>query len=118
KEVWINGATGLIDDILANTWNAKGQLTRRESVPFGVFASLQYDALGNAYQVDVLGTNGFLLLSNTYTFLSPVKSPDLTLRGLPYGPQFLNYVFNPRRQTSAKAVVSDVNGNLFTLFDQ
>jgi hypothetical protein len=118
KEVWFNGFTGLIDDILVNTWNAKGQLTRRESVPFGVFATMRYDALGNAYQVDVLGTNGFLLLSNTYTFLSPVKSPDLTLRGLPYGPQFLNYVFNPRRQTSAKAVVSDVNGNLFTLFDQ
>ncbi|HEV8364066.1 MAG TPA: hypothetical protein VGQ52_11160 [Gemmatimonadaceae bacterium] len=118
KEVWFNGFTGLIDDILVNTWNANGQLTRRESVPFGVFATLQYDALGNAYQVDVLATNGFLLLSTTYTFLSPVKSPDLTLRGLPYGPQFLNYVFNPRRQTSAKAVVSDVNGNRITLFDQ
>ncbi len=118
KEVWVNGATGLVDDILVNTWNANGQLTRRESVPFGVFATLQYDALGNAYQVDVLGTDGFLFLSNTYTFLAPVKSPDLTLRGLPYGPQFLNYVFNPRRQTSAKAVVTDASGNLITLFDQ
>jgi len=118
KEVWFNGFTGFIDDILVNTWNASGQLTRRESVPFGVFATVRYDALGNAYQVDVLGTNGVLLLSNTFTFLSSVKSPDLTLRGLPYGPQFLNYVFNPRRQTSAKAVVSDASGNRITLFDQ
>lgn len=118
KEVWSNGATGLVDDILVNTWNANGQLTRRESVPFGVFATFQYDVLGNAHQVDVLASNGLLLLSNTYTFQAPVKSPDLTLRGLPYGPQFLNYVFNPRRQTSAKAVVSDPEGNRFTLFDQ
>lgn len=118
KEVWSNGVTGLVDDVLANTWNANGQLTRRESVPFGFFAAFQYDALGNARQVDVLDRSGLLLLSNTYTFQSPAKSPDLTLRGLPYGPQFLNYVFNPRRQTSAKAVVSDTEGNRITLFDQ
>jgi hypothetical protein len=118
KEVWFNGATGLIDDILVNTWNANGQLTRRESVPFGVFATFQYDALGNAYQVDVMTNTGLLLLSNTYTFQAQVKNPELTLRGLPYGPQFLNHVFNPRRQTSAKAVVSDLEGNRVTLFDQ
>jgi hypothetical protein len=118
KEMWFNGATGLVDDKIVNTWNANGQLTRRESVPFGVFATFQYDALGNARQVDVLDGNGVLLLSNTYTFQAPVKSPDLTLRGLPYGLQFINYVFNPRRQTSAKAVVSDPEGNRVTLFDQ
>lgn len=118
KEVWLNGATGLVDDILVNTWDAKGQLTKRASVPFGVYTAFTYDALGNAYQVDVLSGTGALLLSNTYTFLSAVKSPDVTLRGLPYGAQFLNYVFNPRRQTSAKAVISDIDGNLVTLFDQ
>ena len=118
KEVWHNGVTDLVDDILVNTWNGQGQLIRRESVPFGVFATLKYDNIGNAYQVDVMGPGGVLFLSNTYTFLAPVKSPDLTLRGLPYGPQFLNYVFNPRRQTSAKAVMSDAAGNLITVFDQ
>lgn len=118
KEVWYNGATGLVDDILMNTWNANGQLTRRESVPFGFFAIFQYDALGNAYQVDVKTSTGLLLLSNTYTFQAPVKNPEVTMRGLPYGAQFLNHVFNPLRQTSAKAVVSDTEGNLVTLFDQ
>ncbi|HEY7568785.1 MAG TPA: hypothetical protein VH762_14505 [Gemmatimonadaceae bacterium] len=118
REVWFNGGSDVVEDILVNTWNARGQLIKRESLPFGVLTTFQYDALGNAYQVDVLGTNGFLFLSNTYTFNAPVKSPDLTLRGLPYGLQFLNYVFNPRRQTSAKAVVSDAEGNRITLFDQ
>src|SRR5574341_762818 len=33
KEIWLNGATGLVDDVLLNTWNAQGQLIRRESVP-------------------------------------------------------------------------------------
>lgn len=118
KETWLNPVTGFVDDIIVNTWNAAGQLVRRESLSFGFFATFQYDELGNAFQVDVLATNGFLLLSNTYTFRAAVKSPELTLKGLPYGPQFLNYVFNPRRQTSAKAVISDVEGHHIVVLDQ
>ncbi|MGQ0639222.1 MAG: hypothetical protein ACT4P6_00385 [Gemmatimonadaceae bacterium] len=118
REDWFVGDTDILEDVLVNTWNAQGKLMRRESIAFGVFTTFQYDALGNAFQVDVRGTDGFLFLANTYTFIAPVKSPDLTLRGLPYGPQFINYVFNPRRQTSAKAVVTDVDGSLVTLFDQ
>lgn len=118
QETWFIGGTDIVDDILVNTWNARGQLIRRESQLFGVYTTFQYDAIGNAYQVDVLGSDGFLFLSNTYAFTAPIKSPDLTLRGLPYGPQFINLVFNPWRQTAAKAVVSDLEGNLVTLFDQ
>jgi YD repeat-containing protein len=118
RETWFLSGTEVVLDELVNTWDARGQLVRRESVPFGVFTTFQYDAMGNAFQVDVRGAGGFLLLSNTYAFTAPIKSPDLTLRGLPYGPQFINYVFNPRRQTAAKAVVSDPQGNLITLFDQ
>lgn len=118
RETWFLGATDTIEDILVNTWNANGQLIRRESLPFGVYTTFQYDAVGNAFQVDVLGPGGFLFLSNTYAFTAPVKSPDLTLRGLPYGPQFINHVFNPWRQTAAKAVITDQDGNLITLFDQ
>jgi len=118
RETWFIGANNTVEDMVVNTWNAKGQLIRRESLPFGVYTTFQYDAVGNAYQVDVLGTDGFLFLSNTYSFTAPVRNPDLTLRGLPYGPQFINLVFNPWRQTAAKAVVTDQNGNLVTLFDQ
>jgi hypothetical protein len=118
RETWLTGTSETIADILVNTWNRKGQLVRRESLPFGVYAAFKYDAAGNAYQVDVLGTDGSLFLSNTYAFTARVKSPDQTLRGLPYGPQFINYVFNPWRQTAAKAVVSDAEGHLVTLFDQ
>jgi hypothetical protein len=118
REIWYQGGTDIVDDVVVNTWNAKGQLIRRESLLFGVYATFQYDAIGNAYQVDVLATNGFLFLSNTYSFTAAVKSPDLTLRGLPYGLQFINHVFNPWRQTAAKAVVTDIEGNRITLFDQ
>ncbi|MEW5915732.1 MAG: hypothetical protein AB1762_04980 [Gemmatimonadota bacterium] len=118
RENWFAGGSDRLEDVLVNTWNSKGQLVRRESRPFGVFAAFTYDAAGNAYQVDVMGTDGFLFLSNTYVFTAPAKSPDLTLRGLPYGPQFLNYVFNPSRQTAAKAVVTDAEGNRVTIFDQ
>jgi hypothetical protein len=119
RENWFaGGGVDRLEDVLVNSYNSKGQLVRRTSVPFGVFATFQYDAAGNAYQVDVRGSDGFLFLSNTYQFSSTAKNPDLTLRGLPYGPQFLNYVFNQWRQTAAKAVVTDTEGKLVTIFDQ
>ena len=120
RENWYEEPSNRLSDIVVNTWNSKGQLILRQSLYQGSNATFQYDAVGNAYQVDESINDGLGILVTvitTYTFSAPVKSPDLTLRGLPYPPQYINRVFNPQHQTGAKADFVDYDGSLIPLYD-
>lgn len=118
RELAYDAATGALADIVVNSYNETGQLVRRESYAFDFYATFAYDAVGNAYQVDVLGVGGYLYIATTFSFTMDVKNPNLALHGLPYGVPYINQVHGPWRQTAAKSIITDANGDPLVLFDQ
>jgi len=118
RELTTDAATGDLVDEVVNSYDAKGRLVRRESLDGGFYATFAYDRFGNANQVDVLGTDGYLFIATTYQFTREVRDPHRTLRGLPYNVPFINSAINPWRQTAAKSVITDAEGGLLTLYDQ
>ena len=117
KEFWFVGNTEIVDDTVLITYNDKGKVTQYESRLYQYYSTFEYDASGNAYQVNVVGFDGYLYIATTYQFTKKIKDPYRALPGIPFALQYSNLVFNTHRPTGIKTVVTGSDGSLVTLFD-
>lgn len=117
KEFWFVGNTEIVDDTILVTYNDKGKVAQYESRLYQFYSTFEYDASGNAYQVNVTGFDGYLYVATTYQFTKKIKDPYRALPGLPFALQYANLVFNTYRPTGIRTVVTGEDGSLVTLFD-
>lgn len=106
RETWyVPGTTTVAEDIV-NTYNWQGQITRRKSLAYNIYADFTYNRQGNNTKTDVF-IDGDLYLREEFTFNRPNRNPFTSLAGMPFVPFNYDFVFSNWWQTSEK----------YTLFD-
>ncbi|MEO7311507.1 MAG: hypothetical protein ABIX01_13980 [Chitinophagaceae bacterium] len=116
-EIWYVGDTHIIDDTTVNTYNRMGQIVKRESLAYDVYATFQYDLIGNQTIGNFYDLDGTLEQSEIFKYKKLVKEPITTVSGLPYGIPYINFVFSPLHFTYYKASYRDENGIMVPFFE-
>jgi hypothetical protein len=118
KEIWYIEDTETTDDTVLNTYNLKGQVIKRESLNYGYFAAFKYDDIGNATQIDVMGTDGTWFQTEYLEFKKPVREPMNAVPGnVTYPIQYINYNIDKLKYTYYKAYGPDENGDVVTFYE-
>jgi hypothetical protein len=116
KEKWRNTATNAVIETI-NTYNRRGQMTRRDDITNDIHARLFYNDQGNNSKVDFY-QGDILIYRGIFTFNIPNRNPYLAVNGVPYG--FPYYTLGPwdeRWETSDKIILYDGSGNGDVIID-
>jgi len=101
RETWYEtGTTNVVDDIV-NTYNFRGQIIKRRSIPKNIYCSFTYDFLGNNPLVNFY-VDDVLLLKEEYTHRQYNRNPLTSLNGIPVVLPYYDFVISSWWETSQK----------------
>jgi hypothetical protein len=98
--------TSTVTNEFVNTYNNRGQITRRESTLYPVYCTFTYNLLGNNTQVDYY-VDGSLYLKEEFTYRQFNRNPYLAAYGIPYITYAYDFVFSKWWETSDKFTIYD-----------
>ncbi len=98
-----------------NTYNSRGQITRRSSTLYPVYCTFTYNLIGNNTQVDYY-VDGSLYLKEEFTYRQFNRNPYLAAFGIPYVTSLYDFVFSKWWETSDKFTIYD-NGAATVIVD-
>ncbi len=105
QTVYLAG-TSTVSNNFVNTYNYRGQITRRESTVYPVYCTFTYNLLGNNTQVDYY-VDGSLYLKEEFTYRQFNRNPYLAAYGIPYVTSLYDFVFSKWWETSDKFTIYD-----------
>lgn len=115
RETWYKtGTTDIADDIV-NTYNWRGQIAKRKSMTYNIYADFAYNWQGNNVKTDLYVDNN-LYLREEFTFNRPNRNPFTSLTGMPLVPFYYDFIFSNWWQTSEKYTLFD-NGTPTVVMD-
>jgi hypothetical protein len=117
KELWYVAGTHTLDDKVVNTYDAKGEIVKRESLKYYYYYRITYDAIGNITRGDLLGKDGTFYQADILSYDKPVREPMNAVPGLPYPIPYINYMISRQKFTYYKFVYPDAEGNLITGYE-
>ncbi len=118
KEIWYDGNSENVADVVFYTFNRRGQNTRMESFVGDYYTLNTFDAAGNVTAWDFY-SGGTRAYSSRATFVHRFKNPRRAISGIDYGFPFLNAAIfaNPFCIASEKLIAYDENGSPVVLYD-
>ncbi len=119
KEIWYQGDTKVVDDVVINTYNNKGQLIKNESLNYDYYTLNTYTQHGDLKSW-LFFVGGQAVQKGEYTFNKEIKNPLRSARpGIEYSFAWANSAFGAgnRWYSSEKMIFYDESGNSSTSYD-
>ncbi len=120
KEVIYEPGTSIIADYTVSTYNQKGQIVKRESPPFNLYATFTYDAVGNVITDDVyLIDNDHFYFGIAFQYNMPFKEPKSARPGMPpFSWWWLDELTSPFLPNGRDEFAGDDFGERFQIYDE
>ncbi len=109
KHIIYQSGTNTVVNEIVNTYNSRGQITRRGSTVFPVYCTFTYNALGNNPLVNYY-IDGSLYLKEEFSYKQFNRNPYLAAHGIPYVTYLYDFMFSKWWQTSEKYTFYDDQG--------
>jgi hypothetical protein len=117
-EIWYFGNTQDVYDEVFLTRDARGLITKMESIAGDYYTDVVYTPEGNTKEWHFY-VGGQPFLSGYYQYIQTYRNPYLAIPGIEYGFPFLNPSINQQKwwATGEKITGYDENGNSFDIHD-
>jgi hypothetical protein len=121
NEIWYEGNTDNILDVVTNTYNERGEMIRNESRNNNYYVTYTHTANGDL-ESWLFYDGGNLVVKAEYTYQTPYKNSMGAIPGLEYSFVYANSGFGilsgKRWYSSEKITLYDENGEPFVYYEQ
>ena len=106
-ETWYEPGTNIAVDGYINSYNARGQLVKRDEPLYEVYCLFHYDAANNPVKIEFFDYGNNLVYGVGFSYSRPVKNPFRSVTGLPESIFFTEAIEGPNRFTGLKYYFPD-----------
>jgi len=115
-ETWYIPGTNTAVDGYINSYNAQGQLVKRDEPLFELYCLFTYDVARNLSKIELFDYAGNLWYGLDLEYSRPIKNPFRSVTGLPESIFFTDAMEGPNRFTGLKQYFLDDQGNQVIVF--
>lgn len=119
REMWYEGGTTTLADVITHTYNQKGEMIRDESVAADYYVINSYTVNGDLASWTYY-TGGMKFLKGEYTYVPGYKNPYESISGFPFNFGAANAAFGSGNwwYASEKVLIFDESGNESIIYAQ